>query len=150
MIDKFFVDTNILVYAYDRSERPKQGQAFEVLDRLANRGMGFISTQVLSEFFVSVTQKISAPLTIEEALQSLKSYLRSWTVFDVTGMIVLEATRGVHEHSFHYWDALIWATARLNQIPVIFSENFQTDAIIEGVQFINPITEQFGFGQWNL
>ena len=64
MNGNIFVDTNILVYAYDRSEPEKQGRAVEVLDRLATRGAGVISTQVLAEFFVTVTRKLSAGFDI--------------------------------------------------------------------------------------
>jgi predicted nucleic acid-binding protein len=64
-----FVDTNVLVYAYDRSEPEKQGQALEVLDGLATTRTGVISTQVLAEFFITVTQKIPAPLSVSQGYQ---------------------------------------------------------------------------------
>jgi len=88
MSDRIFVDTNVLVYAYDRSEPEKQRRALEMLDRLAVTGAGMISTQILSEFFVAVTQKIAAPLSVDEACDRLKNYVQSWTVVDLTGMIV--------------------------------------------------------------
>jgi len=147
MSDRVFVDTNVLVYAYDRSEPEKQRQALYVLDRLAMSGVGVISTQVLSEFFVAVTRKIAAPLSAGEAYQRIKNYLQSWTVLDLTGMIVLEAARGVRDHSFNFWDAQIWATSRLNQIPVVFSEDL-ADGVIEGVRFVNPFARDFQPGDW--
>lgn len=58
MSSRVFVDTNVLVYAYDRSEPEKQKRALEVLDHLAIYRIGIISTQILAEFFVSVTRKI--------------------------------------------------------------------------------------------
>lgn len=119
MSDRIFVDTNVLVYAYDRSEPEKQQQALEMLDRLAVTGAGMISTQILSEFFVAVTQKIAAPLSVDEACDRLKNYVQSWTVVDLTGMIVLESARGVRDHQFNFWDAQIWAAARLNQANVV-------------------------------
>jgi len=67
MNDRVFVDTNVLVYAYDRSDPEKQRRALQVLDRLAITGAGMISAQVLSEFFVAVTRKIVAPLSVDEA-----------------------------------------------------------------------------------
>ena len=148
MSDRIFVDTNILVYAYDRSEPQKQRQALQVLDRLAMSRVGVISTQVLSEFFVAVTRKIAAPLSVDEAYGRAKNYLQSWTVLDLTGMIVLEAARGVRDHQFNFWDAQIWATARLNQIAVVFSEDFQTGAVVEGVRFVNPLAGNFRLEEW--
>lgn len=148
MSDRIFVDTNVLVYAYDRSEPEKQRRALEMLDRLAVTGAGMISTQVLSEFFVAVTQKIAAPLSVDEACDRLKNYLQSWTVVDLTGMIVLESARGVRDHQFNFWDAQIWAAARLNQASVVFSENFNVGAVTEGVRFVNPFVEDFHPEDW--
>jgi predicted nucleic acid-binding protein len=148
MNDKIFVDTNVLVYAYDRSEPQKQRQALEVLDRLAVSRVGVISTQVLAEFFVAVTRKIGTPLSVPEACMRVKNYLQAWTVLDLTGMIVLEAARGVREHQFNFWYAQIWAAARLNQIPIVFSEDFNVGAVTEGVHFANPFAEDFQIEDW--
>ena len=148
MSDRVLVDTSVLVYAYDRSEHEKQRRALEVLDRLAVSGIGVISTQVLSEFFVAITRKIPAPLSVADAYDRVKNYLQSWTVLDVTGMIVLEAARGVRDHQFNFWDAQIWAAARLNQIPVVFSEDFNVGQVTEGVRFVNPFAEDFRFEDW--
>ncbi|MCC9078555.1 PIN domain-containing protein [Litorilinea aerophila] len=142
------VDTNVLVYAYDRAEPEKQRRALEVLDFLAISGAGAISTQVLSEFFVAVTRKIAAPLSVPDAYDRVKNYLQSWTVLDLTGLIVLEAARGVRDHQFSFWDAQIWATARLNQIPVVFSEDFNVGQVTEGVRFVNPFAEEFQLESW--
>jgi len=148
MSDRIFVDTNVLVYAYDRSEPQKQRRALQVLDRLAMSGVGVISTQVLSEFFVVVTHKIAAPLSVGEAYDRVKNYLQSWMVLNLTGMVVLEAARGVRDHQFNFWDAQIWAVARLNQIPIVFSEDFQVGTVVEGVRFVNPFAEDFQIEEW--
>jgi len=148
MSGRVFVDTNVLVYAYDRSEPEKQRRALEVLDRLAVTGVGVISTQVLAEFFVAVTRRIAAPLSVVEAYERVENYLQAWDVLDVTGMVVLEAARGVREYRFNFWDAQIWATARLNQIPVVFSEDFNAGQVTEGVRFVNPFAEEFHLEDW--
>ena len=148
MSDKIFVDTNVLVYAYDRSEPEKQKQARQVLDYLTTAGAGAISTQILSEFFVTVTRKLAAPLSNKQAYDRVKNYLQSWTTLNLTGMIVLEAARGVCDYQFSFWDAQIWAAARLNQISTVFSEDFNTGAVIEGVQFVNPFAEDFQIEEW--
>jgi len=148
MSDRIFADTNVLVYAYDRSEPQKQRRALEVLDRLAVSRVGAISTQVLAEFFVAVTRKIETPLSVSEGYVRVKNYLQAWTVLDLTGMIVLEAARGVREHQFNFWDAQIWAAARLNQIPVVFSEDLNVGTVTEGVHFVNPFAEGFQIENW--
>ena len=138
MTAKYLVDTNLLVYAYDRSEPEKQAKAVEILDELVKNGTGILSPQVLSEFYTVVTRKLAAPLTPQEGYTSISNYIRSWNMVDLTSYVVLEAVRGVRDHRLSYWDSLIWATAKMNQIPTVLSEDFSSHSVIEGVRFTNP------------
>jgi len=138
MIGKYLVDTNVLVYAYDKSEPEKQAKAVEILDELVKNGTGMLSPQVLSEFYTVVTRKLAAPLTPREGYTSISNYIRSWNMVDLTSLIVLEAVRGVRDHRLAYWDSLIWATAKMNQIPTVLSEDFSHNSVIEGVRFTSP------------
>jgi predicted nucleic acid-binding protein len=148
MVDKILVDTNVLLYAYDRGDPVKQPEAVAVLDRLATLRLGVLTPQVLAEFFVNATRKLEPPLTIEEAYDRIQNYLLAWEVLDVRGTIVLEAVRGVRTHKMAYWDAQIWASARLHQISVIFSEDFNVGAVVEGVRFVNPFADGFDLDSW--
>lgn len=143
-----FVDTNVLAYAYDRSEPVKQARAAATLDELVQRSAGLLSTQVVAEFFVTVTRKLSLPLTASQAYESLKNYLYAWPVAEISPMIVLEAARGARDHQFNFWDAQVWAAARLNNCQVVLSEDFNTGAAIEGVLFVNPFTPDFNLNDW--
>ncbi len=99
---------------------------------------GVLSTQVLSEFFVVVTRKLASPLTVDEAAERVENLSRIWTVAEITPLVVIEAAGGVSRHQVSFWDALIWATAKLNQIQVILSEDFNHGHRLEGVAFTNP------------
>jgi predicted nucleic acid-binding protein len=138
MNGSYLVDTNILVYAYDRSERAKQTRARDILDWLQCRGCGTVSTQILGEFFWIVTRRLQEPLSLREAYVELERHLRSWRTLEITRVIVLEAGRGCVHYQMPFWDAQIWATAKLNQIPQVLSEDFQHGRTIEGVEFVNP------------
>src|SRR3990172_2220805 len=138
MTGKHLVDTNLLVYAYDRSEPEKQAKAVELLDELVKNGTGILSPQILSEFYNVVTRKLAAPLTPQEAYTSISNYIRSWNIVDLTSLVVLEAARGVRDHKLPYWDSLVFATAKMNQIPIVLSEDFSHNSVIEGVRFANP------------
>jgi len=140
MNGKFLLDSNLLIYAYDRSEQTKQVKARNVLDWLQARRAGVLSTQVLGEFFAVATRKLAKPLTVQEAYVELEGFLRSFQVADVTRYIVLEAGRGSVRYQLPYWDAQLWATAKLNQIATVLSEDFANGSRIEGVQFVNPFT----------
>ena len=148
MADRIMVDTNILLYAYDRGEPSKQPQALTVLDHLAVNGLGVLTSQVLAEFFVNATRRLKPPLTTEEAYGRIQNYLLSWEILDITGPIVLEAARGVRTYQMAYWDAQIWASAKMNQIRVVFSENFSERVVIEGVSFVNPFGSKFNMETW--
>ncbi len=149
MSAKIMLDTNVLVYAYDRSEERKQNIAFRLLERLVATGTGVISTQLLAEFFVTVTRKIPLPLTLEQTSERISHFCRLWPVLGVNEMVILEAIRGVREHRFSYWDAQIWATARLNQIEIVLSEDFSCDSSVEGVRFLDPFQPAFDWQLFN-
>lgn len=142
------MDTNILLYAYDRAEPVRQPRSLAVLDVLVKGRMGVLTPQVLAEFFVNATRKLEPPLTDEEAYERIQNYMLSWEILELTGPIVLEAARGVQAHKMAYWDAQIWASARLHQIPTVFSEDFNVGAVIEGVRFINPLSDDFDLDRW--
>jgi predicted nucleic acid-binding protein len=67
---KIFVDTNILIYGYDISAGEKYTTAKKILKDLWNTSNGLISTQVLQEFFVTVTRKIAKPMDVMTAILS--------------------------------------------------------------------------------
>jgi len=148
MRPRALLDTNVLVYAYDRSEPTKQQQALSLLKSARTLRLGTLSSQVLSEFYSVATRKIMMPLTPGEARERLQVYASSWPVLPVTGPIVVEASRGVCERSLSFWDALLWATARLYQLPLILSEDFPTGSIVEGVTFVDPFAPNFRPESW--
>jgi predicted nucleic acid-binding protein len=73
MTASILVDTNILVYAYDRAAGAKQQRAVEVLEALAVHSVGAISTQVLAEFFVTITRKLAHPLPLRRLERGLRT-----------------------------------------------------------------------------
>jgi predicted nucleic acid-binding protein len=143
MPGRAFVDTTLLVYAYDRADPAKHTRALEVLDHLATTGQGLLSVPVRAEFFWVTTRKLADPLRVEEAEQHVQAFLQAWLVVDVTPLVLLEAIRGVREHRFAFWDAQVWATALLNQIPLVLSEDFKDGLTIEGIRFLNPLSQRF-------
>ncbi len=142
------VDTNVLVYAHDRGEPAKQQQAIQVLDALGATGDGRLTAQVLGEFFRATTKPPSLMLTQEQAQAQIDNFILSWTILDTTAMVVQEAVRGVRTHRLSYYDAQVWATARLNQVSVVFSEDFADGRALDGVRFINPFADGFDLAAW--
>ncbi len=83
----------------------------------------------------------------ERALQAVRweveRLMLAFPVLPLTGPVVLEALRGVEEHMLSYYDAQIWAVARLGQVGVILSEDFNPGAVLDGVSFTNPLDPAF-------
>jgi predicted nucleic acid-binding protein len=139
------VDTNLLVYAYDPRDVAKNAQAQHLLKVLRHHKRGVLSVQTLAEF-MRAAQKLAIPA--QTARGYVQAFAASWTILNLTPQVVLEAARGVSDHSLAYYDAQIWAVARLNQIGVIFSEDFNNGATLEGVRFINPFAAGFVVEHW--
>ncbi len=143
MTGRVLFDSNVLVYSLDAATPHKQRRSTEVLDGLEPTGRGSLSTQVLGEFFRVVTQKLVNPLTPADASREITRLVEAWEVLSITPAVVLEAARGVRDFRLSYWDAQLWATARLNQVDVVLSEDFQDGQLLEGVRFVNPYSPSF-------
>ena len=142
------LDTNVLVYAFDRTEPEKRAQAMKIILDSQTNAVGCLSVQCLSEFFNAVTRGAQPKLSIDEALQYVQDYLLAFPTHLLTPSIVLLAARGVRDHSLSFYDAQIWACALSNDVPIIFSEDFQDGQVIEGIRFVNPFAENFELEKW--
>ncbi len=141
--DAFLVDTNVLVYAHDPRDQDKQARALLVLDTLIATRRAVLSVQCLSEFFAVVARRLPEPLTNTEARLQVERFIRCCRVLDLTPIAVLEACRGVEQHGMSIWDALIWAVARLNQVPYLLTEDAEHGRFLEGVTYLNPFAPAF-------
>lgn len=139
MTDRVLVDTNILVYAYDADAGEKRSKARDVIDSLWNDGTGAVATQVLAEFFVTITRKVKHPLSVSSAKQIIEDYQAVWEVYPTTGSLVVKAISGVESYRLSFWDAMIWASAVINRVPTIYSEDMQDGQTIEEVLIKNPL-----------
>ncbi len=95
--------------------------------------------QTLGEFFSTVTRKLSPPLTSLQAERSLTKLTLTFRVVSLTAETPLAAVRASRQNQMSYWDALIWAAAKTNDIPIVLSEDGLSRPEIEGVRFVRPI-----------
>lgn len=137
MSDKVFVDTNILIYAYDLASGAKRKHAAEVVKTLWDRGNGVLSTQVLQEFYVNVTRKIDHPITPDKARSILATYL-AWQVEVITPDSVLRASELQERHKISFWDGMIVVAAIQSGATTILTEDLNHGQLIEGVTIENP------------
>jgi predicted nucleic acid-binding protein len=147
-MDKILIDTNIILYTYDYRDQIRKTRAAEVLKVLEKMQEGVFSIQTLSELMNVVTRGENPLVERTEIVNQLQYWIDLFPVLPLTKNVLLEATRCVKDHKLSYYDAQIWAVAKLNQIPVIFSEDFQDGQTLEGVRFVNPFSEKFELNNW--
>ncbi|MCL6642818.1 MAG: PIN domain-containing protein [Candidatus Bipolaricaulota bacterium] len=141
MNDKYFVDTNILVYAYNADEKEKHAQAAALLQELWDRKTGVLSLQVLQEFYVTVTQKIEKPISSQQARKIVADSIAAWEIVEPTTETLLLAIEIRDKYQLHFWDAMIFAAAREAGAKVVYTEDFQHGREIEGIRFVNPFVK---------
>jgi predicted nucleic acid-binding protein len=142
MKDKVFLDTNIIVYAHDRSGGDKHVAAREIMDYLWESRKGVISVQILQEFFVCVTKKITKPLLIKNA-RILLEYLSTWNVVTNDKYITLKAIDLQEKYRFSFWDSLVIQAAIHGGASVLLSEALPDGQTVEGLKIVNPFKEEW-------
>jgi predicted nucleic acid-binding protein len=134
---KVFLDANILVYAHDISAGIKHEAARNLVARLWKSGGGVLSTQVLQEFFVTVTQKIPKPTDISTA-QKVIGDLLTWEVVVNDGKSILGAIDLQKRYKYPFWDSLIVHAALSAGAAVLMSEDLSAGQKIQGMSIENP------------
>ena len=133
---KSFVDTNVLIYAHDVDAQQKHTIARDLLRELWSERAGTLSMQVLQEFYVNATRKISTPLPKEVARQVVHSY-SVWCI-ETTPAEIAAAFRIEDDSRIGFWDALIVASALKSGAARILSEDLNAQQMIAGVRVENP------------
>lgn len=132
-----FVDTNILVYAHDTSEKEKQRVAKQLVDELWESKRGALSTQVLQEFYVVTTGKFEPPMSRKEARELVSNY-GEWKLVRIDLLLIVNASKLEEKHQLSFWDALIIEAARRSGATRLFTEDIPSSLSIEGIAMENP------------
>ena len=137
MKDRVFLDTNILVYAYDRHDPRKQGAAQSLLfDGLENES-AVLSVQVLGEFFNVVTRQIKQPMTSAEAKEAIELF--SNLLIQEIDLAMVERAIDTHKiYRISYWDALIVSAAERAGCKRILSEDLNDGQLYQCIPISNP------------
>lgn len=134
--EPWFVDTNVLVYVFDDDSPRKQKVARELLDKEADRIV--LSTQVLSEFYVTVTRKLARPLSTDRAIEALDA-LCELPIHTLGTETVRSAVRRSARSQVSYWDALIIETALAAGATVLLTEDLQDGQKFGDLRVTNPL-----------
>lgn len=139
MADKYFVDTNILIYAHDRAAGQKHTRARQLIERLWTSGEGVLSTQVIQELCINLRRKLAHPLPVVEIHALVQDYL-SWEIVINSPDSSLWALEIEQRYKVSFWDALILHAAESAGASVVYSEDFSSGRKYGPVQVVNPLT----------
>lgn len=138
MTEKFFVDTNILVYALDRTAGRKHDRALQLIERLWTSGQGVLSTQVLQELCVNLRRKVTPPLPPEQVRDVVQDYL-SWEVVVNDAASIIQALEIEARYRISFWDALILNAAESCGATILYSEDLAPGQKYGSIEVVNPL-----------
>jgi predicted nucleic acid-binding protein len=141
-VDKYSLDTNILIYSVDDANTEKFLRASELLRSLAIKPV-VLTLQSLAEFYCATTRKGLLPH--RTALEQIEDWIEIYPVTASHPRTLDLAAHATHEHQMQFWDAMLWATAKEAGVTVLFSEDFQHGQAMGGVRFCNPFLENNHF-----
>lgn len=138
MSDKYFVDTNILMYAHAAGGGAKHERARALVTDLWRDRSGVVSTQVLQELCVNLRRKAGRPVDLKTARGIVADYM-AWDVVTNTGASVLEALEIEERYQISFWDALIVQAAEASGAVVLYTEDLSNGQTYRGVRVVNPL-----------
>ena len=139
MTGPVFVDTNVFLYARDPSEPSKQQRALEWLAYLWRENLGRTSAQVLSEYYVNLTRKLSTRIAPEQAWEEVR-LLFAWHPQPVDEAVMHGAREIEQRYRLGWWDSMVVGAARLQGCALLLTEDLQDGAELGGVTVRNPFT----------
>ncbi len=138
MADKYFIDTNILIYAHDPKTGVKHSRARKLVEKLWDSGEGVLSTQVLQELCINLRRKTVTPLPPNEIRGLIQDYL-SWEIVINSPEAVLQALDIEARFKISFWDALILQAAESSGAAILYSEDLATGQKYGSVRVVDPL-----------
>ncbi len=138
-----FVDTNVFVYWRDASEPVRQPLAAAWLAQLWRERTGRTSTQVLSEYYVSVTRKLRPGISADDAWEDVRA-LMAWRPQPIDAA-VLESGRDIERrYRLSWWDSLVVAAAKAQGCTLLLSDDLQDGMALGEITVRSPFTLHAG------
>lgn len=131
MKDKFFLDTNIILYAFSKDDYKKRIAKELIRQRL------IISVQVINEICNVLFKKFN--FSVME-IKNIFNFIKNKTEIKLVNIQTIEYCLYIKEkYNFSYWDSLIISSALENQCLILYTEDMQSNQIIEEqLTIINP------------
>lgn len=132
----FFLDTNVLVYAFDTLEPVKRARSRALIESLPAEAI-VLSAQVVNEFYFTVTRRLRRPVPAAEAEEAVRG-LSGFRILPLDYRLSMAAMGLVRKHQLSIWDALIVESALDGRCRTLFSEDFQDGRKYGALKVANP------------
>ena len=139
MNDKYFIDSNVLIYVFDASDYGKRTRSEDLIQSAVRDGIGCISYQVVQETINVITRKLRA--TAAQAHQFLEEVLVPLWSVNPTNRLYRYALDIMRRYKFSFYDSLIVAAALEANCRILFSEDLQDGQIIDQLTIVNPFNQ---------
>lgn len=136
--ERWFFDTNILVYLFDANAADKQTAARRLWERACRDAVPALSTQVLQEFLVTVTKAVNQGLPMASAREAALEFAAMAEVVTATVPLIVAATQRVEASGFSFWDALIVESAIDCGASILWTEDLQDGQRFGKLAVVNP------------
>lgn len=129
-----FVDTNIWLYAFIKSE---DNDKTAIAEQLIKSHKINISSQVVNELCVNLIKK--AALSEPEIQELISSFFKKYSVVNVSKEIMVKASILRDEHRFSFWDSMVVSAALFSDAETLYTEDMHDGLIVEGnLRIVNP------------
>lgn len=142
---RYLLDANVLVYLHDGRDPDRQERAHALVRHVGRERRAALSAQVLGEFASVALRKLAPPMPAVDVRAQVERFRRRFPVHAVTSAVVEEALRGVEHHRLGYWDAQVWAVARLHQLDVVLGQDTRPGSL-DGVRWLDPFDGDLDVG----
>ncbi len=136
--ERWFFDTNVLVYLFDAKAPDKQATARSLWDRACREAAPVLSTQVLQEFFATVTKTVKQGVPIPTAREAILEFSDIADVAAISVPLIAAATRRVETSGFSFWDSLIIESAIDSGARRLWTEDLQDGQSFGELMVVNP------------
>jgi len=138
MKDKFFLDTNIIVYSFDKRDPQKQKIALNLISNALQDANGIVSYQVIQEFVNVALRKFQTPLSMDDCQKYLNIVLEPLCYVFSSFELFHQAIEISERWQFSFYDSLIIGAALQSNCNILYSEDLQHKQKIQTLEIVNP------------
>jgi predicted nucleic acid-binding protein len=138
MNDKYFLDTNIFIYSFDKSDKMKQKTSMSLINSAMENNLGVVSYQVVQEFFNVALRKFEKPLSSKDARTYLQNVMLPLCEFFPSIPFYEKSLTIKVETGFSFYDSLIVTAALESKCTLLYTEDLQHERVVRELTIRNP------------